>query len=57
MYFDDLNQTRFIRKIPYNMYFPYDTNIRPVYDFTFIYQTFGIYLNAVLLTGFDGVFN
>lgn len=55
LYYDDFNQTRFIRKIPYHMYFPYDTNIRPVYDFTFIYQTFGIYLNAVLLTGFDGV--
>lgn len=55
MYYDDYNQTKFMRKMPYRMYFPYDTNIRPFYDLTFFYQTFSIYMNAILLSGFDGV--
>lgn len=55
MYLDEFNQTQYIRKIPYYMYFPFDTNNRPVYDLTFLYQTYCISMNAVLLTGFDGV--
>lgn len=43
--------------MPYYMYFPFDTNNRPVYDLTFLYQTYCISMNAVLLTGFDGVLN
>lgn len=55
MYLDEFNQTQYIRHVPYQMYFPFDTNNRPVYDLTFLYQTYCISMNAVLLTGFDGV--